>query len=67
MIYVVATFGFISGFALGMGIISALTRKYSGEELLTNKGLKWKYGAIVWVSAFAASASAVWLYQEYYL
>ena len=67
MIYVIGTFGFFSGFILGQMILLVLLRGRSREELLTDRGLRWKYGALNWLVALATAASAVWIYDIYFL
>lgn len=67
MIYGVGTVGFICGFFLGQLILLRILRNVDNRELLSNRGLHWKYGLLNWLVAVMTAASAVWLYNTYFL
>ena len=52
MVYLMGTIGFLAGFYAGLMILRALLRGKTNDELKTNKSLWWKYGWIVWITAF---------------
>ena len=52
MIYFSAFLGFVAGFYAGLMILKSRLRGVSNDELQNNKSLWWKYGWIVWVTAF---------------
>lgn len=66
MIYFIGTIGFICGFFLGQAILLKILRNVDNDELLDNKSLQWKYGMLNWLVAVLTSASAVWLYNQYF-
>lgn len=65
MIYIFGTVGFVGGFVLGQFVLALMLRGRSREELLTDKGLRWKYGVLNWLIALLSAASAVWLYDRF--
>ena len=67
MIYIFGTLGFFGGFILGQAVLAQLLRHKSRDDLLTDKRLRWKYGALNWLIAFATAASAVYIYQSFFL
>lgn len=66
MVYVVSIFGFIGGFALGLFLIQFFVKGKTNEELVRDKSLHWKYGAIPWVVAIFAAYSALELYSAFF-
>lgn len=66
MVYVVGVIGFISGFALGVIILSRLLKNRSRDELLNDRGLRFTYGLLAWAIAALTSYSAVALYKYYF-
>jgi ABC-type antimicrobial peptide transport system permease subunit len=67
MIYGFGILGFILGFIFGQMLIFFLLRHRSREDLLTDKGLKWKYGLLNWGFAAAGAYLLVVMYNRYFL
>ena len=67
MVYIFGFFGFVMGFAVGLGTINVLLRKYSVKEIRSNKSFKWKYGTLVWFFGLFGGWIGVWLYNHYFL
>jgi uncharacterized membrane-anchored protein YhcB (DUF1043 family) len=67
MIYLVATAGLIAGFVAGLVILRVLLRNRSPEELRNNRSLRWRYGTLCWLIAFAGAYAFVVVYQRYFL
>lgn len=67
MVYIFGIFGFVLGFAVGLGTINVLLRHYSAKEIQANKSFKWKYGLIVWLFAIFGGWLGVWLYHNHFL
>ena len=67
MIYLVATAGLIAGFVAGLVILRVLLRDKSSEELRNDKNLRWRYGTLCWLIAFASAYAFVVVYQRYFL
>ena len=67
MIHFIGTVGFICGFFLGQLILLKILRNVSNDALLNDKGLQWKFGMLNWAVAVLTAASAVWLYNHYFL
>lgn len=63
MIYFIGTLGVFGGFLLGQMLLAYLLRGKTREQLLTDKSLRAKYGALNWLVAFGTAACAVYLYQ----
>lgn len=67
MLYVIGTTGFICGFFLGQLLLLRLLRGVDNERLLSDKGLRWRYGILNWAVALLTAAAAVWLYDVHVL
>lgn len=67
MLYIFGFFGFIFGFAIGLGTINVLLRQYSAKEIQENPSFKWKYGSIVWFFGVFGGWIGVWLFNNYFL
>ncbi len=66
MTWVVGIVGFISGFALGQVILLYLLKDKTDEELLKDKGLKWKFGLLNWGLAGFVCWCALKAYETYF-
>jgi hypothetical protein len=67
MIYIFGTVGFFVGFLTGQVLLAYLLRNKSRDDLLLDKGLRWKYGTLNWLVAFLTAGSAVYLYQNWFM
>jgi hypothetical protein len=67
VVYIFGFFGFVMGFAIGLGSINVMLRHYSSKEIQANKSFKWTYGAVVWIFAAFGGWIGVWLYHNYFL
>jgi len=67
MVYIFGIFGFVLGFAIGLGAINVLLRHYSTKQIQENRSFKWKYGLIVWLLAFFGGWAGVWIYYNHFL
>tara|TARA_Y100000031_G_C8254041_1_gene402218 strand:+ start:11511 stop:11717 length:207 start_codon:yes stop_codon:yes gene_type:complete len=65
MIYAIAFIGFIFGFLVGQGILLALLRHKSRDDIMQNKKLHWVYGTMNWIIAFFIAYVAVQIAQPY--
>lgn len=66
MIYVITIIGFIGGFMLGLFLIQLFLKNKSNKELLSDKGLKWKFGMIPWLMAVAGAYCTMMLWTEFF-
>jgi len=66
MVYLFGIIGFITGFAIGLGIINVLLRKKSIDEIKANPKNKWKFGILVWVMGFFGMRIGVILFNTYF-
>lgn len=66
MVYLFAIFGFVTGFAIGLGIINVILRKKSIDEIKADPKNKWKYGVLVWVMGFIGCRIGVILFNTYF-
>ena len=66
MIYLVALTGLILGFIAGLMILRMLLRDKSPEELRYNKALRWRYGTLCWLIAFACAYAFVLICERYF-
>lgn len=66
MVYIFAFIGFVTGFAIGLGIVNVILRKKSIDEIKANKSYKWKYGLLVWFMGFIGLRIAVITYNAYF-
>ncbi len=66
MVYVISIIGFIGGFALGLFLIQLFLKNKSNKDLLQDKGLKWKFGLIPWVTAIIGAYSAMYVLTEFF-
>ena len=66
MVYIFGLFGFITGFAVGLGVINVMLRHYSGNEIQKDKSLRWTYGLAVWVFAGVGCWLGVLIYNRYF-
>ena len=64
MIFIYGFFGFLIGFALGLGTANVLLRNKSKEELKNNKALIWTYGLGVWVMGIIGSVIGLWIFNS---
>ncbi|MEM7650686.1 MAG: hypothetical protein AAF204_01215 [Pseudomonadota bacterium] len=67
MIYFMGILGFVGGFIVGQMILFFLLRHKSNEELLNDRGLKFKYGLIGWACAIMGAYAFVETYKIYFL
>lgn len=67
MVYIFGFFGFVLGFAIGLGMINVLLRRYSAKEIQANKSFKWKYGTAVWLFALFGGWFGIWLYHNHFI
>lgn len=67
MVYVFGMIGFISGFVLGQILLMYWLKRYSREELISNKSLRYTYGVMNWLIAVLCSWSAVEIYYLYFV
>ena len=67
MIYLVAAAGLVAGFMMGLIVLRALLRDRSAEELRNDRGLRWRYGTLCWMIAFASAYAFIVVYQRYFL
>lgn len=66
MIYVITIIGFIGGFMLGLFLIQLFLKNKSNKELLGDKGLKWKFGLVPWVTAVAGAYCTMMIWTEFF-
>jgi hypothetical protein len=66
VVYIFGFFGFIMGFAVGLGIINVLLRQRSVEEIKKEKSLRWTYGLAVWGIAAIGAWLGVTIYNNYF-
>jgi uncharacterized membrane protein YfcA len=66
MVYVLSVIGFIGGFALGLFFIQLFLKNKSNEELLKDRGLKWKFGLIPWIGAIIGAYSMMVICTEFF-
>ena len=59
--------GFFGGFCLGMMVLHFLLRHKSREDLLNDRGLKWKFGLLNWGFAALGAYAFVYMYKAYFL
>lgn len=67
MIYLVAITGLIAGFFAGLVILRMMLRDKSPHELKHDTSLRWRYGTLCWLIAFASAYAFVLVYQRYFL
>lgn len=67
MVYLAGFIGLIAGFVAGQGVLYVLLRNRAREELLSDSSLKWTYGVLNWIIAFAFSYLAMTLYKYYFI
>lgn len=67
MIYIFGTVGFFAGFMLGQIVLAYLLRGRTQEELLNDRGLRWRYGTLAWLIAFASAGACVYVYDKLFL
>lgn len=65
MVYVISIIGFIGGFALGLFFIQLFLKNKSNKDLLEDKGLKWKFGLIPWVTAIMGAYSMMYVWFNF--
>lgn len=65
MIYLVGIIGFVIGFLAGQYFLLKLLKDYSNKEILENPSLRWKFGTLNWLIAFAGSYMAVSFYNYF--
>lgn len=66
MAWVVGIFGFIAGFAAGQLLLLRMLKDRSREELLNDRGLKWRYGTFNWLVAIGTCLCALATYRHYF-
>lgn len=66
MVYLVGITGLMCGFAFGQMILYFMLRHRPREDLLQDRGLKWKYGTLNWLLAFAGAYSFIAIYRDYF-
>ena len=66
MVYIFGFFGFVMGFAIGLGTINVLLRNKSLSEIQEKKSLKWTYGLIVWLMAVISGWIGFWVHNTYF-
>ena len=66
MVYLFGLIGFVTGFAIGLGIINVLLRKQSLDEIKSKPSNKWKFGTIVWVLGILGAWVGANLYHGFF-
>ena len=66
MVYLFAFIGFVTGFAIGLGIVNVILRKKTMDEIKSNPSYKWKYGLLVWFLAFIGLRIGVITFNAYF-
>lgn len=66
MVYVFGFFGFVMGFAIGLGVINVLLRNYPKEEIQDNKAFR-IYSIAVWIFAIFGGWLGVWVHNNHFL
>ena len=67
MIYLVGAAGLVAGFMLGLIVLRVLLRNRSPEEMRNDTSLRWRYGTLCWLIAFAGAYAFIVVYQRYFL
>ena len=67
MVYIFSFFGFMMGFAVGLGTINVLLRRRSNSEIEKDKSLRWTYGVAVWIFAALGGWLGFWFYNNSFL
>jgi len=66
MVYLFGIIGFVTGFAIGLGVINVILRKKSIDEIKKNKSYRWKYGLLVWFFGFIGCRIGIILFNTYF-
>ncbi len=65
MVYLIGFIGFISGFALGQGLLALLLRDRTNEDLKTDPALR-IYGVLNWLIAILCTVATVSVYKAWF-
>lgn len=66
MVYIFAFFGFVMGFAIGLGVINVLLRNRKINDVRSDKTAKFAYGLMVWILAFGGLWLGLTIYNTYF-
>ena len=66
MVYLFGFFGFVFGFAIGLGLINVLLRHKSMEDIKKDKTAKWKYGLLVWLMSAIGAWAGISVFRFYF-
>ncbi len=66
MVYLFGVLGLLSGFALGLWVISVMLPHVSKGDFQTKKSLWWTYGLMVWIFAGGGCWLGVFLHRFYF-
>lgn len=66
MVYIFAFFGFVVGFAIGLGVINVLLRNRKISDVRSDASAKWTYGLAVWGVAFGGLWLGLTIYNNYF-
>lgn len=64
MIFIYGFFGFLIGFAIGLGLANVLLRFKTKQQLKEDKTLAWTYGLGVWFMGILGGAVGVWVFNQ---